>query len=140
VFALRRRAVLTWAASAWALPANAQPISKAAAVALAESFIAKNGYTQLPREQINTVLAPESFELASNREEQLTMRFNRLRPKAIGIKRGGKGESRGWSVAFDFASTDADASNCRVVTMTEDGQNLVLQHVDGIRRYFVGFD
>jgi hypothetical protein len=115
-------------------------MSKAAAVLLAEEFIAKNGYTQLPREQINTVLAAESLELGSDREEQLAMRFNSLRPKAIGIKRGGKGEPRGWSVAFDYASPDADASNCRVVTMTEGGQNLVVQHRDGIRRYFVGFD
>ena len=133
----RRRAALAWTASAWALPASAQAISKGSAVALAEAFIAKNGYARLPREQLNAVLAPEAFELGSNREEQLAMRFNSLKPKAIGVKRGSKGEQQGWSVAFDYVQLDS--SVCRVVTMDDKGQKLVMQHQDGIRSYFVGF-
>ena len=134
----RRRLVLTAAVSALAQPASAQPISKSAAVTLAEAFIAKNGYTGLPREKLNAVLAPESFELGSDREQQLAMRFNSLKPKAIGVKRGSRGEQQGWSVAFDYVQLDS--SVCRVVTMGDEGKNLVLQHQDGKRSYFVGFD
>jgi hypothetical protein len=58
----------------------------------------------------------------------------------MGIRQAGKGDAREWSVAFDFASPEADATNCRVMTMAEHRQNLAVQHVDGICRYFVDFD
>ncbi|RZL40084.1 MAG: hypothetical protein EOP35_01910 [Rubrivivax sp.] len=138
--AFRRRIVFAFVASPFVLPAHAETISKNAAVALAESFIAKNGYTTLPREQVNAALAPESLELGSSREEQLSLRFNSLKPKAIGVKSDGEDGPTGWSVAFDFAGPNIDSSICRVVTMDADGKNLVLQHRDGIRSYFAGFD
>lgn len=120
--------------------AYALALSQGAAVALAESFIAKNGYTTLPREQINRNLHPESLELYGSREEQLRQRFNTLEPKAIGIKRGARGRQNGWSVAFEYVGASAKSETCRVVTMDEDGTNLTVQHVNGIRKYFAGFD
>jgi hypothetical protein len=138
---LSRRVLLTTAlVTGLARPAYAQALSKGAAIALAESFVAKNGYTNLPPEQIAARLDPESLEWGRSREEQVRYRVNTLVPKAIGIKKGtGRGQT-GWSVAFDYVSGGANSETCRVVTMSESGTNLVVQHVDGIRKYFAGFD
>lgn len=68
------------------------------------------------------------------------MRFNTLKPKAIGIKSGQKDEQHGWSVAFDFTDAYTDSSACRVVTMDANGEHLVMQHVDGTRSYFAAPD
>ena len=120
--------------------AHAQAISRATAVDLAEKFIARNGYTNLSRQQVSPNLDSESLELDNSREKTLERRFNTLKPKAIGIKKGARGRHNGWSVAFEYAKDDADSRTCRVVTMDEDGKNMVVQHVDGIRSYFAGFD
>lgn len=136
----RRRLALAIAAMAASLPACSRTVSKEAAVSLAEAFVARNGYTNLPRDRVAAALDPESFELGASREEQLQMRFNTLKPKAIGVQPGQKGEEQGWSVAFDFTDAHADSSTCRVVTMDSQGQHLVMQHVDGTRSYFAVLD
>jgi hypothetical protein len=130
--------------------AAAQSLTKWQAVTLAESFIADNGYTNLPPERLKPQLDMESIEWAAmvgdgsqadTRKQILKMRFNSLRPKAIGVRRGeeqGKGQ---WSVAFDFIDSEARAEKvCRVVTMDLDGTHLRVEHKDGFRKYFVGFN
>ena len=123
-----------------ACAAIAQPLTKVAAIALAEKFIAENGYTKLPTSKLKSALDPESLEWGFSRDKTLAHRFNTLNGRAIGIKSGGKGEADGWSVAFDFAGGRVSSTSCRVVTMEKDGSNLRVQHVDGIRTYFAGFD
>jgi len=120
--------------------ARAQAISKSAAIALAETFIAKNGYTSLPRDQINKDLDPESLEVFNDREQQLKLRFNTLIPRAIGIKKGVRGTTDGWSVSFDYVRGGPNSSTCRVVTMNDAGASITMQHVDGLRSNFAGFD
>ncbi len=138
---ITRRKVFIAAFAICVLPsAHAQALSKRGAIALAEQFIARNGYTSLPRDQVKPDLNPESLEWGDTREKQLEYRFNTLSPKAIGIKSGARGTHNGWSVAFDYVGGGPSSETCRVVTMTEDGRNLVVQHVDGIRKYFAGFD
>ena len=118
----------------------AQPkvLTKKQAIELAEKFISENGYTNLPEEKVKKILDGESFELSGSRKSAIEMRKNTLRPNAIGIKSGQRGEPKGWSVAFDYVEFDSSA--CRVVTLNEDGTNLLMQHQDGHRSRFVGFD
>ena len=71
----------------------------------------------------------------------LGQRHNTLRPKAIGAKRGRRGDKDGWSIAFDYATAvRGGRDSCRVVTMNSDGSNIRIEHVDGIRSYFAGFN
>ncbi len=118
-----------------------QALSQKAAVALAEKFVVRNGYTDAPPDQVKHDLDFESIEFAENREEMLRQRRNTLRPRAIGVKRGRRSNKSGWSVAFDFTkSVDANPGSCRVVTMDSDGSNIRIEHVDGLRKFFVGFN
>lgn len=122
--------------SAWA-----QAISKQAAVALAEKFVRENGYTDAAPEYIKQHLDFESIEWADSRNELLKQRRDTLLPKAIGAKRGARRDADGWSIAFDFTSRmPAGRGICRVVTMSQDGSDIRIQHVDGVRQYFAGFD
>ncbi len=122
-------------------PVLAQVLSKESVVELAEKFIAENGYTDLPRESAKASLDRESLEWTSDRESMLQQRANTLKPKAIGAKKGRRGNKSGWSVAFDYAaSSPTNPETCRVVTMNEDGSDTRVEHVDGIRRVFVGFN
>jgi len=118
----------------------AQSLSKRAAIALAEKSIAENGYTNLPPEKVKAILDPESLEFGGSREKVLARRFNTLKPKAIGVKAEAKGQSSGWSVAFDFVGASSSSPDCRVVTMEPNGSDIRVQHVDGMRSYFVGFE
>lgn len=118
-----------------------QVLSQKAAVALAERFVVRNGYTDAPPDQVKHDLDFESIEFAENREAMLRQRRNTLRPRAIGVRRGRRSSKSGWSVAFDFVeSIDANRGSCRVVTMDSDGSNIRIEHVDGLRKFFVGFN
>ena len=122
--------------SAWA-----QALSQKAAVAWAEKFIVQNGYTNAAPSQIKQRLDFESIERADSRDEMLRQRHNTLQPKAIGAKKGRKGAKAGWSIAFAYVpSVRGGRDLCRVVTMDADGSNIRIEHVDGIRNYFAGFN
>jgi hypothetical protein len=118
-----------------------QALSQQAAVALAEKFVAANGYTDAPHNQLKKQPNFESIEFSASQGEMMQHRYNTLRPKAIGAKRGRKGGEAGWSVAFDYMPrVAADQDSCRVVTMGLDGSNIRIEHVDGVRSYFAGFN
>jgi hypothetical protein len=119
---------------------SGQPLSMKEAVTLAEKFIAENGYTNLPPSKLKAKLDLEFISAATSHSEVIKERFNKLLPKAIGAYSGGKVTSSGWSVAFDYrGTTPSDTAPCRVVTMASDGSNIKIQHQEGIRKYFVGF-
>jgi len=118
---------------------DAESLTKDQAIALAERFVLENGYTNAPNSKIKRDLDFESIEWAGSREQLLQLRFNTLMPKAIGIKRINLRFPDGWSVAFDY--TDPTSSHsCRVVTMKSDGTEMRVEHQDGIRSHFMGFD
>lgn len=122
-------------------PARAQTLNQKAAVALAEQFVAENGYTSAKPDRIKQRLDFEAIERAKIRSEMLLQRHNTLQPKAIGAKVGGKGSSAGWSIAFAYSSqVRGSKDSCRVVTVDADGSNIRVEHVDGIRAYFSGFN
>lgn len=120
----------------------AQDISQAEAVRRAERFVLENGYTSATADQVRAELDPESIERSSNREKVLAGRFNTLKPKAIGAKIGARGRDDGWSIAFDFTSAESSEGRplCRVLTMSKGGVDLRMEHVDGFRESFAGFD
>jgi hypothetical protein len=117
----------------------AESISMQAAVEIAEQFVAKNGYTNGPASDTKAVLDNEAIERTADPRDQLKLRFNTLLPKAIGAKKGRKNSSEGWSVAFDYTSESGSSNICRVVTMNSAGNDIRIEHVDGIRSYFIGF-
>lgn len=119
---------------------GADALTKSAAVTLAEKFVAENGYTDLPGGEAKRKLDPESLERSDSREAVLAGRFNTLERSAIGIKGEARSKTDGWSVAFDYVGGGVSSSTCRVVTMDRDGTNIRMQHVDGLRPHFAGFD
>ena len=115
------------------------PSDKAKAIATAEQFVKDNGYTDASENVLKSRLDHESLEFGQNRAEMVKIRFNTLRPKAIGIRKGKKGATPGWSVAFEYTKSDSP-DTCRVVTMNPDGTDIQMQHVDGLLPYFKGFE
>ena len=120
--------------------ALAQTLSQQAAIALAETFVVENGYT-ITTSRIKNHLDLESIERTSDRSEMLRRRHSTLQPTAIGAKQGRRGAKLGWSIAFEYTSSTRGAENgCRVVTMDGDGSNIRIEHQDGIREFFAGFE
>jgi hypothetical protein len=106
------------------------------AVRLAEEFVARNGYTDLPPDREHT--SYESVEWESNFDEMLKFRHDTLARKAYGIRYTGKMNGPGWTVAFRPASPyrcgnamlAGQAEMGRVVTMDENFENLRVEHKD----------
>lgn len=119
--------------------AIAGDISPQAAVALAETFIVENAYTNAPTSRVKKPLDLEAFDGITDRDKIVADRFNSLKPSAIGVRRYRKDGAPGWSVAFDYTNVQKGSDACRVVTMELDGSYPRIEHVDGRRTYFVGF-
>jgi hypothetical protein len=110
-------------------------LTQAEAVALAEQFIAQNGYTDLMPDK--TKLSYETIERESNVDRMLQERHGTLERRAYGIVRGRKGGSAGWTVVFRYTHPiDQRArSTGRAVTMNLDGSEPRVEHVDFLLRY-----
>ena len=111
-------------------PSQKRRLTQSEAVALAEQFIAQNGYTDLPPDK--TKLSYETIEWESNVSRMLQERHNTLERHAYGVRRGRKG-GPGWTVAFRYKG-HAGATG-RAVTMNLDGSEPRVEHVDFILRY-----
>lgn len=98
------------------------------AVRIAEEFIARNGYTDLPPDK-NT-LAYENIERADNVDEMLKQRHDALERKAYGIRYSGKMGKPGWMVAFRYKQRFGNVydETGRVVTMDKNFENLLVEH------------
>ncbi|GJJ05233.1 hypothetical protein RugamoR64_57710 [Duganella rhizosphaerae] len=118
----------------------AETMTMGAAVKLAEVFVAENGYTDLPESDVKQALDNESIEWTFARKELLKQRRNTLLPTAIGAKYSRKNGQAGWSVAFDYTSQRGNPGSCRVVTMKSNGREIRIEHVDGMREHFLGFE
>ena len=122
-------------------PENTPPLSKIEAVALAEKFILENGYTAIEPGWFQAKVNTESLNFGLSRQETLRLRKGQLVAKAIGIKSDTQRDGKpGWSVAFDYAKGDQAPTTCRVVRMHANGTDPYVEHVEGIRSYFIGFD
>ncbi len=107
------------------------------AVRLAEEFVARNGYTDLPPDRDN--LSYESIEWESNLDEMLKQRHDTLERKAYGIYYSGRMGQNGWTVVFrptlyrcGNALLEAKRTGMwgRAVTMDENFENLRVEHKD----------
>lgn len=109
-------------------PSEELPETKA--VRLAEEFIARNGYTDLPAEKDK--LTYETIEWEGNVEGILKSRHDTLERKAYGVRHGGKGTKDGWTVVFRYKKRFGDSldNTGRAVTMDEDFQHLRVEHQD----------
>lgn len=131
---LKLRTVVVFLALVSAPLSDAQmkKLSEAQAVALAEKFIAQNGYTDLPPEKDKIV--NESLELVPKVDEMLRRRHNSLKREAYGVSRGRKNGAPGWTVVFQVAGDDGKGRLGRAVTMNSDGRKMRVEHVPFILR------
>ena len=95
------------------------------AVAIAQEFVRKNGYTKAPG---SPPLQPESIEFLPP-ERWAEFRHGKLMPVAYGYRRGRRGGEPGWTVVFEFRPLPNSATG-RAVTMDEFGKNAQIEHVD----------
>ncbi|MFN2414375.1 MAG: hypothetical protein ABR603_04465 [Pyrinomonadaceae bacterium] len=98
-------------------------------VRLAEEFVARNGYTDLPADREN--LSYESIEWAGGTDEMLEWRRDSLERKAYGIYYSGRGRERGWTVVFrptDRYDNVMPGAEGVAVTMDENFENLRVEH------------
>ncbi|CAN5422892.1 hypothetical protein BH20ACI1_BH20ACI1_04770 [soil metagenome] len=123
-----------------------EELSEAKAVRIAEEFVVRNGYTDLPTDKGK--IAHETVEFSRNLDELLKMRANTLERKAYGIlykATGTKMGEKGWTVVFreknvsdNYYKTVSQATGKKVtgenypigraVTMDANFENLSVKH------------
>jgi hypothetical protein len=110
-------------------------LTESEAVALAEQFIAQNGYTDLPPDK--NKLFYETIEWESNIDLMLQERHDTLERRAYGVHEGRKGGESGWTVVFRYKRPRGPRarSTGRAVTMNLDGSKPRVEHVDFFLRY-----
>jgi hypothetical protein len=104
---------------------GATPVQRA--VACAEEFIRRNGYTSHPAAD-STLLATESIEWGVS---LLEGRHDSLAERAFGVCTGG-GDSHAFTVVFTYREGSKEVA--RAVTMSREFTELRVQHVDFILR------
>jgi hypothetical protein len=95
------------------------------AIACAEAFIARNGYTLLPPPTDRSMIALESIEYAASLEELLRDRRGSLEPVAFAVC--SPDERQRWLVAFRYSD---GSSGARAVSMSTDFRDLRVEHRD----------
>ncbi len=113
---------------ALALQTSETPEEKA--VRLAEEFVARNGYTDLPPDKNS--LSYENIEWADGVDEMLETRHDTLERKAHGLRYGAKMGEPGWTVVFRYTKRIGSAGGKagRAVTMNENFQIHRVEHCD----------
>jgi len=105
------------------------PLSLSQAVQLAETFIAQNGYTDLPPIQDRRRLAFESLDGLGGLaiDHILEIRHNELQRHAYSYGGWQVRKRPGWTIVFLYTK---DPKNGRAVTMNRDGSEIEVQHLD----------
>jgi hypothetical protein len=123
-----------------------EELPEAKAVRIAEEFVARNGYTDLPADKDK--IAHETVEFSRNLDELLKLRANTLERKAYGIlykATGTKMGEKGWTVVFQSKGISDDFYKSisrgtgkkitrenypigRAVTMDANFENLLVEH------------
>ncbi|KAF0247497.1 MAG: hypothetical protein FD167_3102 [bacterium] len=101
-------------------------LSEEEAISLAEDFIIKNGYTNLPPVERKKI-TPELLDKLVSFELVMKLRHNSLQPKAYGvIKKRHNGS--GWTIIFARTSgEDFDPKNGRGVSMGLKGESILME-------------
>lgn len=101
-------------------------LTEVEAIALAEDFIVKNGYTNLPPVEKDKI-TPELYDKLVTFETVMKLRHNSLQPKAYGLIRNRRGVP-GWTIIFArIPSADFDPKNGRGVSMDLEGKHLFME-------------
>ena len=110
-------------------------MTQAEAVALAEQFIAQNGYTDLPPDK--TKLSYENIEWESDVDRLLKQRHNTLERRAYGFLQSRKSNKSGWTIVFRYKNPSGRQARAtgRAVTMNLDGSSPLVEHEDFFLRY-----
>jgi hypothetical protein len=127
--------ILLWLLVAVVAQSQTRRLTESEAVALAEQFIAQNGYTDLPPDK--NKLFYETIEWESNIDLMLQERHDTLERRAYGVHEGRKGGEPGWTVVFRYKRPRGPRarSTGRAVTMNLDGSKPRVEHVDFFLRY-----
>ncbi|HEX8832454.1 MAG TPA: hypothetical protein VF705_14865 [Longimicrobium sp.] len=105
------------------LGSSASPLQRA--VACAEEFVHRNGYTDAPPAADSSLVATESIEWSGSLAELLASRRNTLEAQAFSVCTFG---DEGYAVVFRFRGGSADHG--RVVTMSPRFGGLRVEHQD----------
>jgi hypothetical protein len=108
----------------WGLTYRSRPISESEAIRLAEEFVIRNGYTDLPADPDRRKLTPEPVVLSSNIEEELEYRHDTLERKA----HAAFGHPGGWVIYFHYKHKQSEWS--RGVIMDSKGHHMHVAHQD----------
>jgi len=103
-------------------------ITLSRAVRLAEEFVIRNGYTDLPPSKDKNEIKLEPIERYSNIDAILADRRNTLERRAYGGKV--RPDVGGWIVVFRYKDKERNAKSGRVVTMGPKGENIRMEHQD----------
>jgi len=116
------------------IPIGQRPLRQGEAVALAEDFIRRNGYTDYrpTREEMDGPL--EIFDPVVTADEALDRRHNTLESRAYGTDSNGRlGTNPGWTVVFRRSGRPPEVTDNelgRAVTMEIDGTGIEIAHMD----------
>jgi hypothetical protein len=111
-------------ADLFALSGRYRSISESEAIRLAEDFIVRNGFTDLPPDPDSRKLSHDPLLPYSTVEEELRSRHDTLERKADGAY-GGAG---GWMVHFRYKSNKTDPDARRAVVMDAWGRHIHMIH------------
>lgn len=104
-------------------------IKETEAISLAEDFIVKNGYTQLPATE-KSKLTAELYDKLITFEQVMKLRHNSLNPKAYGLIKKRR-TSQGWTIVFTRTpNKEFNPNNGRGVSMNLDGTNILMEPVE----------
>jgi hypothetical protein len=104
-------------------------LSETEAIALAEDFIVKNGYTNAPAVEKDKITL-ELYDKLISFEMSMKLRHNSLQPKAYGVIRNRRG-SPGWTIIFvRTPGGNFDPKNGRGVSMDTEGNRLFMEPKD----------
>ncbi len=98
---------------------------------IAEEFIVRNGYTDLPPDKNH--LSYETVEMADSLDQLLQWRHDTLEPKPYGLCYNGRmGTKGGWTFVFRSKgqATEKNLPLGRAVTMNSKFEDLLVEHKD----------
>lgn len=121
--------------SHFALPLSKPITTPEQAISIAEDFVRTQGYTDIAIDLKKQRLVFEKNEFATDTTDILNLRYNTLRPQAVGARAYGKGK---WAVGFSYFYPEDN--KVRGVTMDSIASRIIMQEDDLREDWILGFD
>lgn len=105
-------------------------IDEAKAIAAAQGFISRMGYTDGIARSAD--MMADCVEVSDDLEESYGSRYDTLEPRAYGLSHSGRRGESGWTVVFRYTKRAGGSrmKTGRAVTMDEHFRNLRVEHRD----------